>query len=151
MNRVVSPDDPAPTVLADGRGQSAIVIKTKDGGEVHSTGSDEPVCRWKSEHPDFERVASPNAPAPTVQTNGRSMAAIIVKQGAGEQRHLTIAELRRICGFPDDFILKGTYGQQWERLGRAVPPPMMRAIAEGLRDHIFDQKETLCEQQQPTT
>jgi len=27
--------------------------------------------------------------------------------------------LKRLCGFPDDFILTGTFGQQWERLGRA--------------------------------
>lgn len=45
-------------------------------------------------------------------------------------RRLTIAELRRICGFPDDFQLAGSYPQRWERLGRAVPPPMMRAVAE---------------------
>lgn len=46
-----------------------------------------------------------------------------------ERRKFSIAELRRICGFPDDFILTGTYAQQWERLGRAVPPPMMAALA----------------------
>lgn len=49
-----------------------------------------------------------------------------------ERRKFTIAELRRICGFPDDFVLTGTYAQQWERLGRAVPPPMMRAVAAAL-------------------
>ena len=32
------------------------------------------------------------------------------------------AELRRICSFPDDFVLEGSYQQQWERCGRAVPP-----------------------------
>lgn len=54
-----------------------------------------------------------------------------------EPRTFTIAELRRICGFPDDFILTGTYAQQWERLGRAVPPPMMAAVARVLRDEIL--------------
>jgi len=54
-----------------------------------------------------------------------------------ERRKFTIAELRRICGFPDDFILTGTYAQQWERLGRAVPPLMMRAIASEIRDKIL--------------
>lgn len=49
-----------------------------------------------------------------------------------ERRKFTIAELRRICAFPDDFVLTGTYAQQWERLGRAVPPLMMRAIAASL-------------------
>jgi len=54
-----------------------------------------------------------------------------------EIRKFTIAELRRICSFPDDFILAGTYAQQWERCGRAVPPVMMRAVAAAIRDKIF--------------
>lgn len=54
-----------------------------------------------------------------------------------EKRKFTIAELRRICGFPDDFILAGTYAQQWERLGRAVPPVMMSHIAATVRDSIL--------------
>ena len=54
-----------------------------------------------------------------------------------EKRKFTIAELRRICGFPDDFLLTGAYAQQWERLGRAVPPVMMKSIAETVRDEIL--------------
>lgn len=54
-----------------------------------------------------------------------------------EKRKFTIAELRRICAFPDDFILTGTYAQQWERLGNSVPPVMMAAIAGIVRDEIL--------------
>ena len=54
-----------------------------------------------------------------------------------EKRKFSIAELRRICAFPDDFILIGTYAQQWERLGRAVPPVMMEKIASTIRDEIL--------------
>ena len=50
-----------------------------------------------------------------------------------EPRKFTIEELKRVCAFPDDFELTGTYAQQWERLGRAVPPLMMRAVAEQVR------------------
>lgn len=46
-----------------------------------------------------------------------------------ESRRFSISEIKRLCSFPDDFILTGTYAQQWERCGRAVPPLMMRAIA----------------------
>jgi DNA (cytosine-5)-methyltransferase 1 len=55
----------------------------------------------------------------------------------GQRRKFTIAELKRICAFPDDFILKGSYAQQWERLGNSVPPVMMRHIAETIRDEIL--------------
>jgi len=54
-----------------------------------------------------------------------------------EKRKFTIAELRRICAFPDDFILCGSYAQQWERLGNSVPPVMMQAIATTVRDQIL--------------
>jgi DNA (cytosine-5)-methyltransferase 1 len=54
-----------------------------------------------------------------------------------EKRKFSIAELRRICGFPDDFILTGTYAQQWERCGRSVPPVMMSHIAGAIRDEIL--------------
>ena len=54
-----------------------------------------------------------------------------------ERRKFTIAELRRICAFPDDFILTGSYAAQWERLGNSVPPVMMWHIASVVHDEIF--------------
>ncbi len=54
-----------------------------------------------------------------------------------ERRKFTIAELRRICAFPDDFQLIGSYAQQWARLGNAVPPVMMMHIAAAVRDGIL--------------
>jgi DNA (cytosine-5)-methyltransferase 1 len=54
-----------------------------------------------------------------------------------ERRKFTIAELRRICAFPDDFVLCGSYAEQWARLGNAVPPVMMSHIAAVIRDQIL--------------
>lgn len=78
----------------------------------------------------------PDRPSPTiVQTGGNPSAASVVHPF--EKRKFSIAELRRICGFPDDFVLTGTYQQQWERLGRAVPPVMMMHIAAAVRDGML--------------
>lgn len=44
--------------------------------------------------------------------------------GSIEPRHYTISEAKRLASFPDDFKLIGTFKQQWERIGRAVPPVM---------------------------
>ncbi len=52
-------------------------------------------------------------------------------------RVFTIAELKGLCGFPADYILTGTYAQRWERLGRAVPPPMMRAVATTVKEVVL--------------
>lgn len=53
------------------------------------------------------------------------------------QRKFTLAELRVLCAFPADFQLTGSFAQRWERLGRSVPPLMMRAVAETVRDEIL--------------
>ena len=54
------------------------------------------------------------------------------------RRKFTIEEAKRICSFPDDFVLTGGYAQQWARLGNSVPPLMMMAIAKEIRTGIFD-------------
>jgi DNA (cytosine-5)-methyltransferase 1 len=75
-------------------------------------------------------------PCPTIcQSHGNPSTAGVVHPT--QKRKFTIAELKRICGFPDDFVLTGSYAQQWERLGRAVPPVMMRAVAEVIRDEVL--------------
>jgi DNA (cytosine-5)-methyltransferase 1 len=78
----------------------------------------------------------PDKPCPTVTQTGGNVGAAAVTHPT-ERRKFTIAELRRICSFPDDFVLTGAYSQQWERLGRSVPPLMMRAVAETVRDEIL--------------
>jgi DNA (cytosine-5)-methyltransferase 1 len=56
---------------------------------------------------------------------------------ATERRKFTIAELRRICSFPDDYVMQGSYAQQWARMGNSVPPLMAQAIAESVRDVLL--------------
>lgn len=55
-----------------------------------------------------------------------------------EPRKYTIDELKRLFSFPDDFQLIGKYNQQAERLGRSVPPLMMKAIALHIKENILD-------------
>lgn len=50
-----------------------------------------------------------------------------------EPRTLAINELRAISSFPTDYYLGDTIAKRWERMGRAVPPLMMKAIAE----HVY--------------
>lgn len=77
-----------------------------------------------------------NRPYPTVTQKGGDITAASATHWT-EPRKLTLAELRRIGGFPDDFVLTGTYAQRWERIGRAVPPVMMSHIAAAVRDQIL--------------
>jgi DNA (cytosine-5)-methyltransferase 1 len=54
-----------------------------------------------------------------------------------EDRVLTVPELKRIQSLPDDFKLTGSHSQQTERVGRMVPPLMMKAIAENIYKEVL--------------
>jgi len=79
----------------------------------------------------------PDEPSPTITacSGGRGVAGVTHPI---EKRKFYISELKRICGFPDDFVLTGTYAQQWERLGNSVPPVMMKQISGHVRT-LLDQ------------
>jgi DNA (cytosine-5)-methyltransferase 1 len=77
-------------------------------------------------------------PSPCVTQTGSVISAASVTHPT-EKRKFSIAELKCICAFPDDFQLVGSYAQQWERLGRAVPPVMMAAIAKTVQTEILDE------------
>lgn len=78
---------------------------------------------------------NPDRPAPTVAASHGSPGVASISHWE-TPRKFTLGECRRLCSFPDDFILTGDYAQRWERLGRAVPPVMMSHIAAGIRDAL---------------
>lgn len=53
-------------------------------------------------------------------------------------RILSIDEAKRIQTFPDDFILPHSPTQNWERIGRAVPPNLMKAVAKEVKIKVLD-------------
>ena len=80
-------------------------------------------------------MASPPRPTSPLPGSG-----LVPNKATATRRKFTIGEVKRICAFPDDFILVGSYAQQWERLGNSVPPVMMRHIAETIRDEILSKE-----------
>ena len=54
-----------------------------------------------------------------------------------EARKLTLGELKRIMSLPDDFKLTGKWTQKAERIGRMVPPLMMKQIAESVYENVL--------------
>lgn len=72
----------------------------------------------------------PRKPAPTITATCQHF-------HWDEWRYLTIPEVKRLCGFPDDFSLTGEFLQRWERVGRAVPPLMMKQVAATIEKEIL--------------
>jgi DNA (cytosine-5)-methyltransferase 1 len=58
-----------------------------------------------------------------------------------DNRYLTIEEVKRLASFPKEHKFIGRFQEQWARIGNSVPPNLMRAIAEHIRDNIL----TRCE------
>jgi DNA (cytosine-5)-methyltransferase 1 len=125
----ISLDGPLNTVNAQGAGVQRFELS---GRAVHNTGGDP-----KYSAGDITDRPSPAITVGSTSRDGGGASNHFHVVDATERRKFTIAELKRICAFPDDFILTGTYAQQWERLGNSVPPLMMRAIAETIRDKVL--------------
>jgi DNA (cytosine-5)-methyltransferase 1 len=89
----------------------------------------------KGHHFNLKRV-SQYAPAPTLTAMGSNDTTAGAFHWA-EPRKLTIGELKRIQSLPDDFKLTGKWNQKSERIGRMVPPLMMKAIADSIYNKVL--------------
>jgi DNA (cytosine-5)-methyltransferase 1 len=84
------------------------------------------------------RKINPYKPSPTIEKT-------IIPSGGGGLFHwlhprcLNIPELKRLSSFPDDFKFTGNFRNQWARIGNAVMPKFMEAIARHIREAILEQ------------
>ena len=79
---------------------------------------------------------SPSRPVPTLTATGGNVGAASVTHHLYPRKY-NLQEVRLLSGFPDDFKLSGSFQQRYERIGRAVPPLMMKAIAETICTKIL--------------
>jgi DNA (cytosine-5)-methyltransferase 1 len=132
-----SADDPAPSVRASKPAHLTVEPEADMTGKATGAEFDR-MGRPGTQSDKYFQLVRPDVqePCPTVTAAGGNAGLASVCHPT-ERRKFSIAELKRICAFPDSFVLTGSYSQQWERLGRAVPPVMMRHIAETVRDMIL--------------
>ena len=78
---------------------------------------------WDKPLPTITKTMAPNCPG-LVHPDVNNM--------------LSIAALKRCGSFPDDFILTGSDIDQWARIGNSVPPLLMKAIAEAIRQNVLE-------------
>lgn len=136
FDKRVSLVEPSPTILVTQANQFVIERESDISRYAIGDEADKLLEGKQSDRYPSLRRADSGKPSPTLTAAAgcSSLAGVIHPT---EKRKFSIAELKRICAFPDDFVLTGTYAQQWERLGNSVPPLMMRAVAEVLRDNIL--------------
>jgi DNA (cytosine-5)-methyltransferase 1 len=129
---------PSPTILASdgGRNTSSFdqglgYVEAEADITKYCTGREWDLLKPGEQSEKYFQLvkADPELPCQTIcASHGSGGIASVVHPY--EKRKWSIAELKRICGFPDDFLLTGDFKRKWERLGRAVPPVMMKHVAK---------------------
>jgi DNA (cytosine-5)-methyltransferase 1 len=136
INDVVNEDQEELDYLIKAIGPDKAVGKTlikmpKDPDKV-LTGMD---YHEKGHHFNLKRC-SLRKPSPTITAMG-NLAGVAGTCHPLEDRKFTIKELKRIMSLPEDFKLTGQHKQQSERIGRMVPPLMMKALAESVYNKVL--------------
>jgi len=99
-------------------------------------GHKNPQFAWRSKFSDFLYKANPDTPTKT----------LVAKMGRysgpfhWENRRLSISELKRLQGFPDDFEITGSRTQQIQQIGNSVVPPMAYSLALAVSKSLFGLK-----------
>lgn len=135
-----SPDKPSPTITNGVNALNSHYFKVVHDTDISRFAIGKEFDKLKAGKPSkrYPSLTKPSLtkPSPTILASHGNFSTAGVTHPT-ERRKFTIAELRRICAFPDDFVLLGTYAQQWERLGNSVPPVIMKHIAEAVRDGVL--------------
>lgn len=91
-----------------------------------------PQFKWRSRYWSFLLKLAPDRPAPTIQGQPGPW----VGPFHWESRRLRVGEVKRLMGFPDDFLVLGGRREQQLQLGNAVPPPFAEVVAGAIADEL---------------
>ena len=72
----------------------------------------------------------PLRPAQTIVATVSNTGASSVFYWDAPDRKFSVNELKKLFGFPDNYVFTGTYEQRLERLGRSVCPPVYKHIGK---------------------
>ena len=92
-----------------------------------------PVFAWRSKFSDFMYKADPHTPVRTIKAQG----GLYTGPFSWENRHFTIAEMKRLQTFPDDYQLIGNRKVCLEQIGNSVPPQLGRILALSVLQQVF--------------
>lgn len=78
-----------------------------------------------------------NEPCPTITKGFDTPTLVCGNCHPQYTRALSVLEVKRICSFPDDFKFADPWQKSIMRMGNAVPPLLMKAIAEHIYKHVL--------------
>lgn len=127
------------TLFDGGRYAELLPLVPPGGNYLHFTakrGYPEPVFAYRSRFSDFLYKANPDTPTKTlIASPGKYTGPL-----HWDNRYLTVAEYKRIQGFPDEHVLFGDRTAQIRQIGNSVCPKIAYYMALAIRDQIFGMK-----------
>lgn len=124
-------DGPCPTITSgkDGMNRCHFTVKHNPNDKSYCAGKE-----WDVDEPSRAFMG--------FGVGGARMYQVGVEGPNVERRRFTIAEVKRLCSFPDDFQMSGSKAKRWARLGCSVPPLMARAVGLSVRE-VLDEARRL--------
>jgi site-specific DNA-cytosine methylase len=130
INPWIPADEPAATICKTHAG-----YQLKEG-EIKPTWQMYRVLTGQEKKKDFGLIRpDPERPSPTILGDTGCTTAGLVHPY--EIRKLSIAEIKALASYPEEFQFVGSYRARWACVGNSVPPLLMRAIAEHIRYRFF--------------
>lgn len=96
-------------------------------------GHPKPLFGWRTRYWTFLLKLDPARPATTIQ----SQPGPYVGPFHWHNRRLRVLEIKRLQGFPDDYVVIGSRRSAQSQIGNAVPPPLAEIVARPLATLIL--------------
>ncbi|AWT37331.1 DNA cytosine methyltransferase (plasmid) [Deinococcus actinosclerus] len=85
-----------------------------------------------SKFPNKWRKMEPDMPARTLMAHLGKDGYSHIHYDSAQARTISVREAARLQSFPDGFVFKGTMNPAFKQIGNAVPPLLVRPIAQGM-------------------
>jgi DNA (cytosine-5)-methyltransferase 1 len=96
-------------------------------------GHPEPVFGWRSRFSDYLYKADPEQPVRTLKAQPGAASGPF----HWENRKFTEEELKHLQTFPEEYTLRGSYGQVVKQIGNSVPPRIAEVLAKAISEEVF--------------
>ncbi|MBF0133313.1 MAG: DNA cytosine methyltransferase [Magnetococcales bacterium] len=96
-------------------------------------GHPQPIFAWRSKFSDFLYKADPNVPVRTIKAQGGQYTGPF----HWESRPFTVAEMKRLQTFPDQYMIVGGRQVAIHQIGNSVPPQAARVLALAILEQVF--------------
>jgi len=131
--------DKQETRFEGGKYSDLLPLVPHGGNYLHFTakrGYPKPIFAYRSRFSDFLYKANPDAPVKTlIASPGKYTGPL-----HWDNRYLTVAEYKRIQGFPDKHLFFGDRASQIRQIGNSVCPKIAYYLALAIKEQVFGVK-----------